>query len=128
MLEEPPPIDLPGLPADLSGDHVAEELYDYRQGIVRLRVSAVGPRLLVIADNHHPHWSALVDGRPSPLLRADYVWKAVPVPAGDNVVELRYRSPPVARARAVGAASAVIVLAGAVAALRRHRFRSGVGG
>ncbi|MCY3739149.1 MAG: hypothetical protein OXG13_22325 [Gemmatimonadaceae bacterium] len=128
LLEEPPPIDLPGPEADLSGDHVTEELYDYREGVVRLIVSAGGPRLLVIADNHHPHWSALVDGRPAPLLRADYVWKAVPVPGGDNVVELLYRSPPVARARAVGAASAVIVLAGAVMALRRHRFRSGVGG
>ena len=128
LLEEPPPIDLPGPDVDLSGDHVTEELYDYREGIVRLRVSAGGPRLLVIGDNYHPHWRALVDGRPARLMRADYVWKAVPVPAGEHVVELRYRSPPVARARAVGAVCAVIVLAGAGLALRRRWFRSGDGG
>ena len=125
LLEEPPPIDLPGPGADLGGDRVTEELYDYREGIVRLRVSAAGPRLLVIADNYHPHWRALVDGRPAPLVRADYVWKAVPVPAGEHLVELLYRSPPVARARAVAAACAALVLAGAGVALRRRGSRSG---
>ena len=128
LLEQPPPIDLPGPDADLGGDRVTEEFYDYREGVVRLNLFAGGPRLLVIGDNYHPHWRALVDGRPAPLLRADYVWKAVPVPAGEHMVELRYRSPPVARARAAGAASAAVVLAGAALALRRHRFRSGVGG
>ena len=125
LLEEPPPIDLPGPDADLADDHVTEELYDYREGVVRLRVSAGGPRLLVVGDNFHPHWSALVDGRPAPLVRADYVWKAVPVPAGDHLVELLYRSPPVARARAVGAVCAALVLAGAGLALRRRFSRTG---
>ena len=128
LLEEPAPIGLPGPDADLSQDHVTEELYDYREGIVRLRVSAGGPRLLVIGDNFHPHWSALVDGRPAPLVRADYVWKAVPVPPGEHLVELLYRSPPVARARAAGAVCAAIVLAGAGLALRRRCSRSADGG
>ncbi len=127
LLEEPTPIDLPGPAADLTRDQVTEELYDYREGIVRLRVAAGGPRLLVIGDNHHPHWQALVDGRPAPLLRANYVWKAVPVPAGEHLVELLYRSPPVARARAVSAVCAVLVLVGAGLALRRRRSGSGQG-
>ena len=114
LLEEPPPIALPGPAADLGRDRVTEEEpFDYRQGIVRLRLFAGGPRLLVIGDNFHPHWRALVDGRPAPLLRANYVWKAVPVPAGEHVVELLYHSPPVARARAVSAVCAALVLAGA---------------
>ena len=99
LLEEPPPIELPGPGADLGRDRVTEERYDDREGVARLRVFAAGPRLLVIGDNYHPHWRARVDGRPAPLLRADYVWKAVPVPAGEHVVELLYRSPPVTRAR-----------------------------
>ncbi len=94
---------------------------------MRLRLFAGGPRLLVIGDNFHPHWRALVDGRPAPLLRANYVWKAVPVPAGEHVVELLYHSPPVARARAVSAVCAVLVLAGAALALRRRRSRIGAG-
>ena len=128
LLEEPPPIGLPGPDADLSKDRVTEELYDYREGILRLRVSAAGPRLLVIGDNFHPHWSALVDGRPAPLVRADYVWKAVPVPPGEHLVELLYHSPPVARARAAAVACAALVLAGAGLALRRRWSRSADGG
>ena len=104
LLEEPPPIELPRPGADLGQDRVTEEEpRGYREGVVRLRLSAGGPRLLVVGDNFHPHWRALVDGRPAPLLRADYVWKAVPVPAGEHLVELLYRSPPVARARAPSA-------------------------
>ena len=106
---------------------MTEERFDYREGVVRLRLSAGGPRLLVVGDNFHPHWRALVDGRAAPLLRANYVWKAVPVPAGEHVVELVYHSPPVARARAVSAACAVLVLAGAGLALRR-RGRAGISG
>ncbi len=127
LLEEPPPIALPGPGAGLGRDHVTEERFDYREGVVRLRLSAGGPRLLVVGDNFHPHWRALVDGRAAPLLRANYVWKAVPVPAGEHVVELLYHSPPVARARAVSAVCAVLVLAGAGLALRR-RGRAGVAG
>ena len=128
LLEEPPPIELPGPGADLGQDRVTEEEpCGYRKGVVRLRLSAGGPRLLVVGDNFHPHWRALVDGRPAPLLRADYVWKAVPVAAGEHLVELLYRSPPVARARAVSAVSAVLVLAGAGLALRR-RGRAAVAG
>ena len=106
---------------------MTEELYNYKEGVVRLRVSAGGPRLLVVGDNFHPHWSALVDGRPAPLVRADYVWKAVPVPPGEHLVELLYRSPPVARARAAAAACAALVLAGAGLALRRRWSRSADG-
>lgn len=56
-----------------------------------LRVDATGPAYLVVADFYFPGWRARVDGADAPLLRANHIFRAVPVPAGSHEVELRYR-------------------------------------
>ncbi len=45
---------------------------------------------LVLNDALVPGWSATVDGRAAPIVRADYAFRAVPVPAGDHDVMMRY--------------------------------------
>ncbi|WNG38800.1 YfhO family protein [Archangium violaceum] len=55
-----------------------------------LEVSAQTPGLLVVMDPWFPGWSAEVDGKAAPLLRADYAFMAVPVPEGAHRVVLRY--------------------------------------
>ncbi len=37
------------------------------------------PFMLVISDNYYPGWKAKVNGKPVPLYRADYLFKAVAV-------------------------------------------------
>ncbi|MCC6957387.1 MAG: YfhO family protein, partial [Anaerolineales bacterium] len=39
----------------------------------------------------YPGWTARLDGAPAPLARANYLFQAVPVPAGQHTLELRYR-------------------------------------
>ncbi|MHB0987729.1 MAG: YfhO family protein [Bellilinea sp.] len=46
---------------------------------------------VVVRDTWYPGWEAAVDGVPSPVLRADYLFKAVSVPAGSHHVELEYK-------------------------------------
>ena len=121
VLEATSPIALPGPGADVTADRVRQEVYDYHDGVVRVRVQAGGPRLLVVSDNFHPHWRATVDGAEAPIVRANYVWKAVPVPAGEHTVELTYHSRPVAIARTVSAVCAALVLAYVGFALWRRR-------
>lgn len=55
-----------------------------------LRVQADRPALLVVLDNYFPAWHAWVDGESAPVLRANLAFRAVPVPAGEHVVTLRY--------------------------------------
>jgi uncharacterized membrane protein YfhO len=50
--------------------------------------------VLVVSDAWYPGWSATVDGKPAPLLRADYALVGVALPAGRHVVELRFASRP----------------------------------
>lgn len=72
---------------------------------------------VVLAENHYPGWSATVDGRPVPHLRADYAFTAVEVPRGRHRIERRY-FPPLLAAGAAGSALALVLL---VVADRRFR-------
>ncbi|HEX9616379.1 MAG TPA: YfhO family protein, partial [Anaerolineales bacterium] len=59
----------------------------------RLSVSmqASAPGYLVLADVWYPGWQARVDGEPTPVLRANFLFRAVSVPQGEHYVELVYR-------------------------------------
>ena len=46
---------------------------------------------LVVSDGFVPGWRAELDGRPTPILRADYAFRAVAIPAGRHTVVMRYR-------------------------------------
>ncbi|MGH2590461.1 MAG: hypothetical protein ACRDGW_06655, partial [Actinomycetota bacterium] len=51
---------------------------------VRIDVDANAPSLVVVRNTWEPGWSATVDGRPSPVLRADSFLQAIPVTAGTH--------------------------------------------
>ena len=57
---------------------------------LRLRVECPGPRVLVVADAWYPGWSVTVDSEPAELLRANYAFRAVMVPAGTHDVEFSF--------------------------------------
>jgi uncharacterized membrane protein YfhO len=60
----------------------------------------------------YPGWRARVDGRPQDIYRADYGLRAVPLPAGEHVIEFIYRpvSFDVGGAISIGVLAVVIVL------------------
>jgi hypothetical protein len=60
-----------------------------------IRASLDVPGYLVLADTWYPGWQATVDGERVELLRANYAFRAVPLDAGDHVVEMLYRPLPV---------------------------------
>jgi hypothetical protein len=105
-----------GLPPRLPGaDSPGESRFvSYRPDRVRLQVSARRDALVVLLDSYDPGWRASVDGRPARLLRANVAFRAVPVPAGDHRVEMRYRPPALLLGIAVSALAAAIAVAGAV--------------
>jgi hypothetical protein len=93
---------------------------------VVLRCQAVCPSFLVLGDVHYPGWRARLDGRPTDILRADYLLRAVAVPAGRHEVEFTYE-PESFRvgAWASGVGWAALAAALAVHAFLRRRMRHG---
>ncbi len=57
---------------------------------VEIEVDAEAATLVVVAQTYYHRWRAHVDGKPAPLLRANYAFQAVEVPAGNHQIRLAY--------------------------------------
>jgi hypothetical protein len=118
VLPEAPPV--AGQPGAPEGPVAALDVQVDGPSLV---ATVVAPRdgLAVILDPFYPGWTATLDGRPVPILRADYAFQAVPVPAGRHELRLTYRNRWVEIGAVVSAASLALLLA--TLALRSRRMR-----
>jgi len=91
---------------------------------IRLHASSDAPALAVVSEVYDRGWRATVDGNPAPVHVANHTLMAVPVPAGDHVVALRYDPPSLRIGIAISAATGGAALAvWAACALRRRPGR-----
>ncbi len=91
---------------------------------VTLDVEAARPSVALLRDTWTPGWTAAVDGRPVPVLRADGLHRAVPVPAGTSRVVFRYRPPGLGAGTRL-ALAALLLLVALEAATRWWARRAG---
>lgn len=96
----------------------ATRVVSRRTNALDVEVEMSHPGWLVVVEGYEPGWTARADGEPVPLLRANALFRAVPVPAGTHRVEMRYR-PPGLRAGILLTAAAVVASLAAVAARAR---------
>jgi uncharacterized membrane protein YfhO len=92
------------------------------------RVNSNGDGFLFRSVTHTAEWRAWVDGVEQPVLRANYLFQAVPVPAGPHTVEFKYDSRPFYLGLQITAAAGliaglVVLIAAGDALWRRSRRR-----
>jgi len=87
----------------------------------RLVAEVGAPGLLVVGEHFDQGWSALVDGRPAPVLRANVVAMGVALPPGRHEVRLVFR--PRGLGAGVGAAAAAVGTLGLGLVLETRRRR-----
>ena len=92
LLEQAPAGGALALPAD-GGTNAASSavLRDYQPSGVLVDADLSVDGFLVLTDTYADGWKALVDGKETEILRADYNFRAVYLPAGNHEVEFRYR-------------------------------------
>ncbi|HUD46977.1 MAG TPA: YfhO family protein [Candidatus Baltobacteraceae bacterium] len=66
-------------------------IISYQPDYVQVGASLPRPGYLLLLDTWFPGWSATVNGGPAPIYRADYNFRAVPLPAGKSTVAFSYR-------------------------------------
>lgn len=106
---------------------VAAGTADYRETTpekVFISVRANAPSLVVVRNAWDEGWSATVDGRTAPVLRADSFLQAVAVPAGAHEVRLAYRDPSFGRGLLASTLVWFILVSAVAAALVRERARA----
>lgn len=99
------------------------EILDYTATRVSLSVSAPQAATLILSDAWHPGWRATVNGGPAPIQRANLIFRALPVPAGDSTVVFSFEPLLWRAALYIGGALWLITL---LAAFKPDRMRTAI--
>jgi len=67
------------------------EVVEYTPSKVVLKTKLPVSTLLFLSDNYYPGWRAHIDGKTSKILRANYSFKSVAVPAGEHEIVFFYK-------------------------------------
>ena len=126
--ERPAPPAPPSAPAPRT-DLVPARVERDTSSSLTVQATTADGGYLVVSDAYYPGWRAAVDGREVDVLRANYLFRAVPLPAGEHEVVFWFDPPPLRRGAvisAVGLGAATILAAvglggGAPPARRRRR-------
>lgn len=86
----PTPLAEPITPVD-SASVLQVTTLEYAPRIIAYGVETDAPRLLILSEVYYPAgWNATVNDEPAEILRANYLLRAIPVPAGSSTVTLRF--------------------------------------
>jgi hypothetical protein len=112
----PVPLHATGLPdRGIAASVRPATIASYAPERVVVQAQAERPSLLVLTDLYHPGWRARVDGVETPLLRADYFFRGVPLGPGSHEVEMVFDPPSVWIGRLISlVALGVLVVAAAL--------------
>ena len=98
------------LPIDTANETVYMESYKNEE--VDFKTRTYGPRLVFLSDTWYPDWSATVDGKETPIYRADYSFRAIAVPKGEHEVKFIYNDPHYITGRSISFTTNALALIG----------------
>ncbi len=120
LLEKEPAV----RPVSASGAEAVIRRYSLNE--IRVDSKLPSPAILVLSEVYYPKWQVYVDGVKTEMLKADYVLRAVALPAGDHEVVFRYDSSTLKRGLLISVltlGAAVVVLGAASAAAIRGKLQ-----
>lgn len=102
-------------------------LTEYRPNYLKYQYTADAPALAVFSEIYfNDGWEAFIDGKEAHYLRADYVLRAMELPAGTHTVEWRFRAPHWTLIEGITLVSSLAILGGllvTVILVLRHERR-----
>lgn len=82
---------LPALTSAASPAPSAAKITRENSQLVEIQTRSAADGYLVLLDTFYPGWIATVDGQETPIYRADYLARAIFLPAGEHWVRFEYR-------------------------------------
>ena len=122
LLEAAQPAGATGpLPTTVAADFEAEAriVVDEPERI-EIEVRSSAPGHLVLSDSDYPGWRATIDGEIIPILRANYLFRAVPIPEGHSRAVFEFLPSSLRYGLLVSAAAAFLLAGVTILWLRRE--------
>lgn len=102
-----------------------EHQHPYNPDYLRYKSHSKNEQLAVFSEVYYePDWRAYIDGKPAEYIRANYILRAMVIPAGDHVIEFRNEAPLYHRMNIVtivGSILLVLIAAGGIVMYYRKR-------
>ncbi|AIZ62995.1 hypothetical protein PK28_03550 [Hymenobacter sp. DG25B] len=93
-------------------------LTNYSPDALRYEANAVQDGFVVFSEIYYKDgWNAYIDGKLTPHLRANYVLRALPVPAGKHIIDFKFEPTSYKLGNTVSLISSVVLILAMVAAL-----------
>ncbi len=80
----------PGFTASEVGEYLTE-ITSYTPTHIEIEVDTDAAGYLLLTDAYYPGWQATVNGNPTPIQRANVMFRAVQLPAGEHTVVFTYQ-------------------------------------
>lgn len=90
------------------------ELKTYLPNQLVYEVNAAKAGVIVFSEVYYPDWKATIDGQPADIARADYVLRAMYVPAGKHTIEMTFKPTSVRTTETIAYIALFIFFAGVV--------------
>ncbi|MDR0295272.1 MAG: YfhO family protein, partial [Prevotellaceae bacterium] len=80
---------LPDDLAPITDDEDEIYMISYKPGNIVYESVATAPHLAVFSEVFYKTWKAYIDGQEIPIIRVNYILRALPVPAGEHTIEFK---------------------------------------
>ena len=69
------------------------EVKEYKNEYIKIQTNNSGNNFLFLSEIYYkPSWKAFIDGKETPIYKANYAFRGVVVPAGSHTVEMKFQS------------------------------------
>jgi len=87
---------LPSMVLNRNAEVVTENSHQFQiikfdTNYIKFKTHFLKDKFLVYNDSYHDDWQATINGKPADVVRANIAFKGLKLPAGENVVYLRFR-------------------------------------
>jgi hypothetical protein len=87
------------------------KLIESKPNYLRYSTKASGEQLAVFSEVYYDKgWNAYIDGKKTGHIRANYILRAIPVPAGEHIIEFRFEPNSYYKGNTVTMASSILLI------------------
>lgn len=88
---------------------------EYKNNELKLKTKSNTPAMLVLSEIYYPAWRAKINGQEAKIHRANYNFRAIYVPAGENNIEMKYYSEAFATGKTITIITLICAVLGLIA-------------